>query len=99
VSNSAKFLYFLVKQQMKEQENMQDSFEVFRQNLQNFIDISLMEDETSWMDCQCFPQNRCEMLGGKRMRQRAMSGIQEHLRPVLDNSRNNASRRSPMQFR
>jgi len=35
---------------MKEQENMQDSFEVFRQNLQNFIDISLMEDETSWMD-------------------------------------------------
>ena len=50
MSNSAKFLYFLVKQQMKEQENMQDSFEVFRQNLQNFIDISLMEDETSWMD-------------------------------------------------
>jgi hypothetical protein len=39
-----------VKQQMKEQENMQDSFEVFRQNLQNFIDISLLEDETSWMD-------------------------------------------------
>ena len=35
---------------MKEQENMQDSFEVFRQNLQNFIDISLLEDGTSWMD-------------------------------------------------
>ncbi|MBE9544656.1 MAG: GGDEF domain-containing protein, partial [Proteobacteria bacterium] len=35
---------------MKEQESLQASFEVFRHNLQNFIDISLLEDETSWMD-------------------------------------------------
>ena len=35
---------------MKEQESLQESFEVFRKNLQNFVDISLMEDETSWMD-------------------------------------------------
>jgi diguanylate cyclase (GGDEF)-like protein len=35
---------------MKEQEGLQISFDVFRQNLQNFIDISLKEDETSWMD-------------------------------------------------
>ena len=35
---------------MKDQESLQDSFEVFRKKLQNFIDISLLKDETSWMD-------------------------------------------------
>lgn len=35
---------------MKEQENLRVSFETFRQNLQSFIDISLAEDETSWVD-------------------------------------------------
>jgi diguanylate cyclase (GGDEF)-like protein len=35
---------------MEEQENLQVSFEAFRQNLQSFIDISLVEDETAWVD-------------------------------------------------
>jgi len=55
---------------MKEQENLQTSFEVFRRNLQKFIDVSLLEDETSWMDwiakvsrkvdVKCWESKECE---------------------------------------